>query len=78
MKILITRCIPLELRREHVAACRMLASHPSTIDMEVQVNVNHQIRALLPDLVNKRMDTNTCKKPSTSFYRKVRSSSNDF
>ena len=70
MKILITPCIPLELRREHVTACRMLASHPLTIDMEAQVNVNHQLRALLPDLVNKWMDTNTCKKPSTSFIAK--------
>ena len=38
--------------------------------MEVQINVSHQLRALLPDLVNKRMDTNTRNKPSTSFYRK--------
>ena len=77
MKILITPCIPLELRREQVTARRMLASHPLTIDMEAQVTVNHQLRALLPDLVNKRMDTNRCKKPSTSFYRKMCSPSND-
>ena len=38
--------------------------------MEAQVNVSHQLRALFPDLVNKRNNTNTCNKPSTSFYRK--------
>ena len=38
--------------------------------MEAQVNVSHQLRALSPDLVNKRMNTNTCNKPSTPFYRK--------
>ena len=38
--------------------------------MEAQVNVCHQLRLLLPDLVNKRANTNTCNKPSTSFYRK--------
>ena len=36
--------------------------------MGVQVNVSHQLRGLLPDLVNKRTNTNTCNKPSTSFY----------
>ena len=38
--------------------------------MEVQVNVSHQLRVLLPDLVNKRMNTYTCNKTSTSLYRK--------
>ena len=38
--------------------------------MEAQANVSHQLRALLPDLVNKRMNTNTCNKPSTYFSRK--------
>ena len=38
--------------------------------MEAEVNVSHQLRALLSDLVNKRMNINTCNKPSTSFYRK--------
>ena len=38
--------------------------------MEAQVNVCHQLRVLLLDLVNKRANTNTCNKPSTSFYRK--------
>ena len=45
-------------------------SQPSTIGMEAQVNVSYQIRALLPDLVNKGTNTNKCNKPSTSFYRK--------
>ena len=38
--------------------------------MEAQVNVSHQLRALLPDLENKRTNTNRCKKLSTSFYLK--------
>ena len=38
--------------------------------MEAQVNVSHQLRALLLALVNKRINTNACNKPSTSFYRK--------
>ena len=38
--------------------------------MEAQVNVSHQLRALLLALVNKRMNTNACNKPSTSFSRK--------
>ena len=38
--------------------------------MEAQVNVSHQLRAALPDLINKQMNTNTCNKPSTSFYCK--------
>ena len=38
--------------------------------MEAQFNVSHQLRALLPDLVNKRANTSTCNKSSTSFYRK--------
>ena len=45
-------------------------SQQSAIDIEAQVNVSHQLRALLPDLGNKRMNTNTCNKPSTSFYCK--------
>ena len=68
--MLIAACIPLELKRGNVTARRMLASHPSAICVEAQVNVSHQIRALLPDLVNKQMNTNTCNKPCTSFYRK--------
>ena len=40
------------------------------MDMEAQINVSHWLRALLLDLVNKKMNTNTCNKPSTSFYRK--------
>ena len=43
-------------------------SLPLTIKTEAQVIVSHQLRALLLDLVKKRM--NTCNKPSTSFYRK--------
>ena len=42
-------------------------SEPSAVDMEAQVNVNHQLRGLLPDLINKRMNTSTCSKSSTSF-----------
>ena len=38
--------------------------------MEAQVNVRYQLRALLQDLVNERLNANTCNKPSTSFYRK--------
>ena len=38
--------------------------------MEAQVNVSHQLRGLLPNLVNKRMNTNTCNKPNTTLYRK--------
>ena len=38
-------------------------SQPSAIDMEAQVNVSYQVRALLPDLVNKPTNTNTCNKP---------------
>ena len=44
-------------------------SESSAIDMEAQVNVNHELRGPLPDLVNKRMNTNICNTPSTSFYR---------
>ena len=39
-------------------------------DMKAQVNASHHLRALLPGLLNKRMNKNTCNKPSTSFYRK--------
>ena len=38
--------------------------------MEAQVNVSYQLKALLPDLVNKRININTCNKTSTSIYRK--------
>ena len=73
-KVLIAACIPLELKREHLTAHRSIPhvdfSEPSAIDMEAQVNVSHQLRGLLPDLVNKRMNTNTCNKSSTSFYIK--------
>ena len=58
IKIMITTCIPLELKRGHVTALRSKYTHvdfgqPSAIDMETQVNVSHQLRTLLPDLVNK-------------------------
>ena len=39
-------------------------SQPSAIDMEAQVHESHQLRAQLLDLVYKRMDRNTCNKPS--------------
>ena len=45
-------------------------SQPSAIDIETQMNISYQQRALLPDLVNKRRNTNTCNKLSTSFYCK--------
>ena len=74
IKILIVACIPLELKRGHVTARRSIPhvdfSEPSAIDMEPQVNVSHQLRGLLPDLVNKRMNKNTCNKPSMSLYCK--------
>ena len=71
MKILITACIPLELtKRRYVTVRRLLASCQSAIDMDAQVNGSHQLRALLPDLANKRMDTNTCNKLCRYFYRK--------
>ena len=74
IKVLIAACIPLELKREHLTAHRSIPhvdfSEPSAIDMEAQVNVSHQLRGLLPDLVNKRMNTNTCNKSRTSFYSK--------
>ena len=60
MKILIAACIPLELKKGHVTVHRISATH----------HVSHQVRALLPDLVNKPMETNTCNKPSTSIYRR--------
>ena len=78
IKILISACIPLELKRGHVTARWSIPhvdiSEPSAIDMDTQVNVSHQLKGLLPDLVNKRMNTNTCNKPSTQ----VRIWSNDF
>ena len=53
----------IRTNREHVTA-RLEYTHvdfsqPSAIDMEAQVNVNHQLWALLPDLVNKRTNTHT-------------------
>ena len=45
-------------------------SQLSATDMETQVNVSHRLRALLPDLLNKWTNTDTCNKPSTYFYRK--------
>ena len=45
-------------------------SQLSAINMEAQVKVSHQLRALLPGLLNKRTNTKTCNKPSTYFYRK--------
>ena len=42
----------------------------SAIYMEAQINVSYQLRTLLPDLVNERINTNTCNKPSPSFCRK--------
>ena len=41
LKKMITACIPLELKRGQVTARRMLAIHPSAIDMGSQVNVRH-------------------------------------
>ena len=71
---MIAACIPLELKRGHVTACRSIPhvdfSEPAAIDMEAQVNASHQLRGLFPDLVNKRMNTNTRNKPSTLLYRK--------
>ena len=71
---MIAACIPLELKRGQLTARRSIPhvdfSEPSGIDMEAQLNVSHQLRGLLSDLVNKRLNTNTCNKPSTSFYRK--------
>ena len=51
IKIMITTFIPLELKRGHVTARRSEYTHvdfgqPSAIDMETQVNVSHQLRAL--------------------------------
>ena len=64
--------MPLELKRGHVTACRTIPhvdfSQPSVVDIEGRINVSHQLRALLLDLVNKRMNTNTCNKPSMSCY----------
>ena len=72
--LLITACIPLELQRRQLTARKSIShvdfSKPSTIDMETQLNVSHQLRGLLPDLVNKQMSRNTCNKPSTCLYRK--------
>ena len=74
IKVLIAACIPLELKRGHLTARRSIPhvdfSEPSAIGMEAQVNVKHQLRGLLPDLLNKRMNTSTCNKSSTSFYSK--------
>ena len=68
---MITACIPLELNRGHVTEYTYInCNQSSAINMEAQVNVSHELMALLPDLVNKRMNTNICNKPSTSFYRK--------
>ena len=69
---MITACIPLELKKGNMTARRSTHvdfSQPSAIGMETQVNVSHQLRALSPDLVNKRTNTKTCNKPRTSFYR---------
>ena len=78
IKILISACILLELKRGHVTARRSIPhvnfSEPSAIDMDAQVNVSHKLRGLLPDLVNKQMNTNACNKPSAQ----VRSWSNGF
>ena len=76
IKVLIAVCIPLELKRGHLTSRRSVPyvdfSKSSVIDTEAQVNVSRQLRRLLPDLVNKRMNTNTCNKSSTSFYSKYR------
>ena len=67
---MITACIPLELNRGHVTEYTYInCNQSSAINMEAQVNVSHELMALLPDLVNKRMNTNICNKRSTSFYR---------
>ena len=52
-------------------------SEPSAIDMEAQVNVSHQLRGLLPDLVNKRMNK-YMQQTTYVFLSQVRSLSNDF
>ena len=74
VKVLIAVCIPLELKRGYLTARRSIPhvdfSKPSAIDMETQVIVSNQRRGLLPDLVNKRMNTNTRNKSSTPFYSK--------
>ena len=38
--------------------------------MDAKINVSHQLRVLLPNSGTKQMNTDTCNKPSTSFYRK--------
>ena len=76
IKVLIAVCIPLELKWGYLTVRRSIPhidfSKPLVIDTEAQVNISHQLRGLLPDLVNKRMNTNTCNKSSTSFYSKYR------
>ena len=72
--IMIAACIPLEIKKR-ACDCAQEYTHvdlslPSAMYMEAEVNVSHQLRALLSDLVNKRMNANTCNKPSASFYRK--------
>ena len=52
--------------KKRKCSCSQNVSQPSISYMRG----GHQIRALLPDLVNKQMNTNTCNKPCTSFYRK--------
>ena len=57
---MITACITLELKKGNMTARRSTHvdfSQPSAIGMETQVNVSHQLRGLLPDLVNKRTNT---------------------
>ena len=81
IKLLIAACIPLELKRGHLTAHRNMPhvdfSEPSAIDMEAQVNVSHQLRGLLPDLVNKRMNK-YMQQTTYVFLSQVRSLSNDF
>ena len=78
---MIAACIPLELKRGHLPAHRNMPhvdfSEPSAIDMEAQVNVSHQLRGLLPDLVNKRMNK-YMQQTTYVFLSQVRSLSNDF
>ena len=50
LKAMVTACIPLEL----------------AIEMEAEVNISHQLSALLSGFSNKQMNTNKCNKINTS------------
>ena len=53
-------------------------SQLSAIAMETQVNVSHQLRALLPDLLNKTNEHKHMQQTEYVFLSQARSSSNDF